>query len=352
MREFAKLYATILDSSVWGESKDVKLLWVTMLIMGAEKGGHVEASVGGLARRAGLTREECEIALAKLSEPDEDDRSGVNEGRRIEKVEGGWQITNHKTYRDFRTDAQVHNAERQQRFRDNHPKPKKKSHGALRNVTSVTQPGVTPSHAPSRTDLELERDQERKPEIARAREEAPPPPVLVERKPEHPRNPAEALDMPIAERAAYVELNPHNAQWLTPEAWPEVLAVALAVHEGSGGRGELRLLPHHRDSGVRNVVALFAAGFTQDELLEAVRSVTKSPWWRADGGKPRSLGALSAEVVRRALASAREQRLTPEQQARVDRAKQGLGPEPRRAAGTPSLLAASLPALAASGGDS
>lgn len=158
MRDFVKIYSTILDSSVWGESKDVKLLWVTILAMGGET-GVVEASVGGLARRAGLTREECEVALGVLLSPDPDDKSGVDEGRRIRKTERGWSITNHRLYRDFRTDKQIETAERVQKHRTK-----------TKTVTRVTGNDVTAGNTesrPVRPDREREEDLEQ--------EENPPP---------------------------------------------------------------------------------------------------------------------------------------------------------------------------------
>lgn len=144
---FTKLYSTILDSSVWGESKDVKLLWVTMLAM-TKQHGKVTASVGGLARRAGLTREECEAALAVLEAPDPDDSSGVDEGRRVRRVEGGWIVTNHKRYRDFRTDKQIKDAERLQEKR-----------AALRRATS-SDVAATSRHVATDTESESETDPE------------------------------------------------------------------------------------------------------------------------------------------------------------------------------------------------
>jgi hypothetical protein len=197
-------------------------------------------------------------------------------------------------------------------------------------------------------------------ETAQVREPAPPPPPPV-KVADHqitaktPRSPAEALEMPITERAAYTVQNRHLAEWFMPESWPEVIAVAQAVHDANGLAGKARLLPYASDSGVRAVVALFGAGYSLDELLAAVRGVTKTKWWRGgEDGKPRSLGALSVEVIRREQAGARETQLTPEQRARIDRAKQGLKPDPRRAgAAGPALLAAVLPTLpAASGGES
>jgi hypothetical protein len=151
---FVKIYSTILDSSVWGESKDVRLLWVTMLAM-TDQHGNVAASLGGLARRAGLTREECEVALAVLEAPDPDDRSGVDDGRRVRKTDGGWFITNHKHYRDVRTDKQVKDAERQARRREKG-----------RSTESVTSHDVTSLSDESRgvaTEAEADTEEDQTP---------------------------------------------------------------------------------------------------------------------------------------------------------------------------------------------
>lgn len=113
---YAKIYESILDSSVWSESATTRLVWITMLAM-ADQDGHVEASVGGLARRANVSRDECEAALAVLSSPDPDDKSGVDDGRRIRKVERGWTITNHRQYREMRTRKQIEGAQRVRKHR-------------------------------------------------------------------------------------------------------------------------------------------------------------------------------------------------------------------------------------------
>ena len=88
-----------------------------MLAM-ADAKGFVEASVGGLARRAQVQREECEAALRVLLSPDPDDKSGIDEGRRIKPCPRGWLITNHSHYRDLRTDKQAKTAERVRRHRE------------------------------------------------------------------------------------------------------------------------------------------------------------------------------------------------------------------------------------------
>lgn len=168
--------------------------------------------------------------------------------------------------------------------------------------------------------------------VAPAREDAPAPPPkgqVTEQEPaaRAPRNPTEAMAMPIADRAAFVERNRHQAEWLTPEAWPEVMAVAQRLHDACGGKGRARIAAYHRDSGVRAVVTLFAAGFTQLELEQVASGVVRRPWWTSEGGKPRSLGALTVEVVRRELAEApvaSAPDLLPETRAQIARDSGGL----------------------------
>ena len=94
-----KLFSSILTSSVWGEADSTRIVWITLLAL-ADRNGEVMASVGGLARSANMERENCEDAIRVLSSPDPDDRSGVCDGVRIEKIQGGWRILNFATYRE------------------------------------------------------------------------------------------------------------------------------------------------------------------------------------------------------------------------------------------------------------
>ena len=104
MSGFALLWSRILDSSLWvKESKETRLVWITLLAM-RDSEGRVMCSVVGLADRAKVTVEECRKAIVVLEGPDEDDSSGVEGGRRIRRVEGGWEIVNHDRYR-FSTEA-------------------------------------------------------------------------------------------------------------------------------------------------------------------------------------------------------------------------------------------------------
>lgn len=113
---FAKIYTSMLRSSVWvGQTKEQKILWVTMLAL-ADMNGYVASSIPGLARDAELTIEETLEALEGLKAPDKWSRSKEHEGRRLVEMDGGWRIINHKKYREMRSRKQVAHAEAQRRY--------------------------------------------------------------------------------------------------------------------------------------------------------------------------------------------------------------------------------------------
>jgi len=102
MAGFTKLYAEITDSSIWNEADKNRIVWVTLLArMGPDS--IVRASVGGLAHLARVPRKDTEKALKLLESPDPDSRSADFEGRRIERVEGGFLILNGPKYREARS---------------------------------------------------------------------------------------------------------------------------------------------------------------------------------------------------------------------------------------------------------
>ena len=104
MNGFALLWSKILDSSLWiTGSKELRLLWIAMMAM-KDSEGKIYASVVGLADRAKITPKECRAALDVLLSPDPEDTSGVEEGRRIREIKGGWKVVNHDLYR-FSTEA-------------------------------------------------------------------------------------------------------------------------------------------------------------------------------------------------------------------------------------------------------
>jgi hypothetical protein len=144
MSGYTKLFGSILESTVWMESPPVKVVWITLLAM-ADRDGVVEASVPGLAKRAGVDRAHCEQALSVFSAPDPDSRTTAFEGRRIEAVEGGWRLLNHAVYREraSREEAREKAAARQRLKRERDAAKSRLS----REVTNVT-PGNDIAEAP------------------------------------------------------------------------------------------------------------------------------------------------------------------------------------------------------------
>lgn len=101
---FALLWGKILRSSIWiKESKETRLVWVTLLALKNHE-GKIWSSVVGLADSAKVSVEECREALRIFLSPDPDDTSKVEDGRRIREMPGGWEIVNHDLYR-FSTEA-------------------------------------------------------------------------------------------------------------------------------------------------------------------------------------------------------------------------------------------------------
>jgi hypothetical protein len=106
------------------------------------------------------------------------------------------------------------------------------------------------------------------------------------------------LELPIAERAKLVLEEPREAQQLRPQHWQETRRIAEAFGAAVGCERPLSELA--RDSGLRAIVQLLAAGYSVADLEWVARNVPKQEWWRR-GDRARGLGSLSVEVVSRAL---------------------------------------------------
>ncbi len=98
MNGYTKLFGSIVASTIWRESKETKIVWITMLAL-SNKYGVVEASLPGLADLARVSLEDTKTAIEVLLSPDSFSRTKDFEGRRIEEVDGGWAILNHGKYR-------------------------------------------------------------------------------------------------------------------------------------------------------------------------------------------------------------------------------------------------------------
>jgi len=95
---YTKLFSSIVTSTIWTEDANTCKIWVTMLAI-SDKHGEVHASIPGLAQIAGMSLPDTEAAISKFLSPDKYSRTSDDEGRRIEKIDGGWILLNHAKYR-------------------------------------------------------------------------------------------------------------------------------------------------------------------------------------------------------------------------------------------------------------
>ena len=156
--QFTKLFSNILDSTIWMEPPSTKIVWITMLAM-SDRNGEVHASVPGLARRAGVSREEADVALETFLSPDPDSRTDVEEGRRVRKIDGGWELINHGKYRKLLSseERREYNRQKQAEYR-----ARKKAEG-VKDVSAVSNNvnhGQSLSAKSTHTEAEAEAEAE------------------------------------------------------------------------------------------------------------------------------------------------------------------------------------------------
>lgn len=145
---FAKLDNGIIHSSIWAESYPTRVLWVTILAM-KDESGFVATSRSGLIRASNITSEEFDVAIKALESPDPDSRTPENDGRRVEKIDGGWIVLNHEKYR-------LHDDKQRELTRERVRKYRAKN----ANVTKCNATSTLPSVSVSVSESVSEKDKE------------------------------------------------------------------------------------------------------------------------------------------------------------------------------------------------
>lgn len=116
---YNKLFAKILDSSIWLESTPTRIVWLTFIAVMDESGFAQFASAANVAHRAIVTVDEAVEAIQTLENPDPESSDPEFDGRRLERVPGGWMVLNAEKHRKLVTRAviQEQTAERVRRHR-------------------------------------------------------------------------------------------------------------------------------------------------------------------------------------------------------------------------------------------
>lgn len=100
---YNKLFSKIVDSSIWLAPDPVRIVWITFLAVMDEDGMVMLPTVANVAHRARVTLEDAENAMRVLESPEPSTATDDDDGRRVEKVPGGWIVLNAKKYRDMAT---------------------------------------------------------------------------------------------------------------------------------------------------------------------------------------------------------------------------------------------------------
>lgn len=149
---YTKLHRSILQSSIWFESHSTLKVWIGMLAL-CDASGFVHTSRVGLRQACAVTDDELTTALEVLEGPDPDSRTSDADGRRVERVEGGWVVLNYAQYRDRTTDAKAKASERQRKYRE------RQRAKASRNVTGQTERRDSPkAEAEEKAEAEAEAE--------------------------------------------------------------------------------------------------------------------------------------------------------------------------------------------------
>jgi hypothetical protein len=96
---YNRLFTKILDSSIWLEDVTTRIVWITLLAAMDEDGYAHFSATENLAIRARVSLADTEAALVRLMSPDSNSENPANEGRRVERVQGGYFIINAKEHR-------------------------------------------------------------------------------------------------------------------------------------------------------------------------------------------------------------------------------------------------------------
>lgn len=152
---YNKLFTKILDSSIWLAPDPHRLVWITLLAAMDEDSNAMFACAQNLAARARVSVKAAEAAISAFESPDPNSGDPEYEGRRIERIPGGWFILNGPKYRELVTKSisRERTKERVRRWRE------KRGNGDVTDCNADVTPSndkdatrnahVTPSEAVS-----------------------------------------------------------------------------------------------------------------------------------------------------------------------------------------------------------
>ena len=151
MPGFTKLVPEIVQSSIWNQSSDIRIVWITLLAL-KDANGYVRGDVTTLARLANVSVEDASKAVDLFLATDPSSHTPDNDGRRIAPAPGGWLVLNHALYRTG--DRNAYMADYMRKYRDR----KKKEDGVKSVNTNINSPSASASVSSSVSDSSKKGD--------------------------------------------------------------------------------------------------------------------------------------------------------------------------------------------------
>lgn len=152
---YNKLFAKILDSSIWLESDTTRIVWFTLLAAMDQDGFAQFASIPNLAHRARVGMDATEAAVKCLEGTDEHSSDPDNEGRRIEKVPGGWMVLNSEKYQKIVT-RQIAREKGRERVAKHRAKKRGNAPVTVANGSVTPSDAETDAHEEKNSDFSRE----------------------------------------------------------------------------------------------------------------------------------------------------------------------------------------------------
>lgn len=271
MSTFAKLFGSIVTSTVWGLSSDTCKVWITMLAL-ADRDGIVEGSIPGLARVAVVSEDAVREALRLFLAPDPDSRTKKDEGRRIKEVVGGWLLINYVDHRQRASAEERRERDAERKRQKRAPKVGTPIEPESESVRVRPQASEQIRNVGHISDSAFASD-------PRSDSETDPDPDLGSEQGAGQENERSAVGEWIARgvfgRAERYVKDPTGAvmEWGPPERWPEVVEANeafLSVYPNAG-----RLRP--RDVRAPRIIERIAEGYSLEQLLKAAKGSRLDP---------------------------------------------------------------------------
>ena len=148
---YNKLFGKILDSSIWLELTSTRIVWITLLAAMDEDGFAHFSAIENLAARARVTVEEAQNAVEVFMAPDPNSGNPAHDGRRIERVPGGFMVLNAATHR-----ATISRVIQREQTRVRVAKWRDKQRGNTESVTAPLPNATTRPYTEADTDTDTE----------------------------------------------------------------------------------------------------------------------------------------------------------------------------------------------------